>query len=123
MQEPKESSVAALKRLARYFIGRPRMLYKYPWQEAFGGEVYADTDSAGCIRIRKSTTGGMIMIGKHLVKSWSSTQPSVTMSSGEAEMVGATKAAAAALGFRSLLTDFGLDWPMRVWTDFMRDVQ
>ena len=57
------------------------------------------------------------MIGKHLIKSWSSTQPSVTMSSGEAEMVGVTKAAAAALGFRSLLADFGLDWPMRVWTD------
>ena len=117
MQEPKESSVTALKRLARYLIGKPRMLYRYPWQEAFGGDVYADTDWAGCIRTRKSTTGGLIMIGKHLIKSWSSTQPSVTMSSGEAEMVGVTKAAAAALGFRSLLADFGLDWPMRVWTD------
>ena len=57
------------------------------------------------------------MIGGHLIKSWSSTQPSITMSSGEAEMVGVTRAAAAALGFRSLMADLGLDWPMRVWTD------
>ena len=32
-------------------------------------------------------------------------------------MVGVTRAAAAALGFRSLLADLGLDWPVRVWTD------
>ena len=32
-------------------------------------------------------------------------------------MVGVTKAAAAALGFRSLLADFGAHWPVRVWTD------
>ena len=57
------------------------------------------------------------MIGGHLIKSWSSIQPSITMSSGEAEMVGVTKAAAAALGFRSLMADLGLDWPVRVWTD------
>ena len=58
-----------------------------------------------------------MMIGKHLIKSWSSTQPSQTLSSGEAEMVGVTKAAAAALGFRSLLADYGAYWPARIWTD------
>ena len=57
------------------------------------------------------------MFGSHFIKSWSSIQPSITMSSGEAEMVGVTKAAAAALGFRSLMADLGLDWPVRVWTD------
>ena len=58
-----------------------------------------------------------MMIGDHLIKSWSSTQPSQTLSSGEAEMVGVTKAAAAALGFRSLLADFGVYWPARIYTD------
>ena len=57
------------------------------------------------------------MIGSHLIKSWSSTQPSQTLSFGEADMVGVTKAAAAALGFRSLLADLGVHWPARVWTD------
>ena len=46
MQNPMESSVTGLKRIARYLIGRPRMLFKYPWQEAFGGDVHADTDWA-----------------------------------------------------------------------------
>ena len=32
-------------------------------------------------------------------------------------MVGVTKGAAAALGFRSLLADLGVQWPMRVHTD------
>ena len=35
-------------------------------------------------------------------------------SSGEAEMAGVTRAAAAAMGFRSLLSDLGVEWPVRV---------
>ena len=117
MHAPTELSVAALKKLARFLIGRPRLVYHYPWQESCSVDVFSDTDWAGCVRTRKSTTGGCLMIGKHLIKSWSSTQPSQILSSGEAEMVGVTKAAAAALGFRSLLADFGAHWPIRVWTD------
>ena len=80
-------------------------------------DVYCHTDSAGCVRARKSTSGGCLTIGKHFIKSWSSTQPSQTLSSGEAEMVGVTKGAAAALGFRPLLSDLGAHWPSRIWTD------
>ena len=32
-------------------------------------------------------------------------------------MVGATKAAAAAIAFKSLLSDLGVEWLVRVWTD------
>ncbi len=116
MQEPIEFSVQAMKRLARYLLGRPRVVYNYKWQEAFGGDVCADTDPAGRRRTRKSTIGGVVMIAKHLIKSWSTAQPSLTMSSGEAEMVGATRAAAAALGFRSVMVDKGPDWSGRFWT-------
>ena len=117
MQSPTELGVSSLKRLARYLIDKPRLQFKYNWQSACGVEVYSDTDWAGCVRTRKSTSGGCLMIGEHLIKTWSSTQPSQTLSSGEAEMVGVTKAAAAALGFRSLLQDLGVHWPLRVWTD------
>lgn len=57
------------------------------------------------------------MIGRHLVKSWSPTQQSICLSSGEAEMMGVTKGAMAALGFKSLLAGFGVEWPVRVRTD------
>ena len=53
----------------------------------------------------------------HVIKSWSSTRQSISLSSGEAEMVGVTKATAAALGLRSLLADFGVKCRARVWTD------
>ena len=58
------------------------------------------------------------MIGSHLIKAWSSTQPGQALSSGEAEVVGVTRAAAVALGFRSLLADYGaVTVRGRVWTD------
>ena len=58
------------------------------------------------------------MIWNHLIKAWSSTQPGIALSSGEAEVVGVTRAAAIAFGFRSLLPDFGqTSIQGRVWTD------
>ena len=57
------------------------------------------------------------MIGRHVIRTWSSTQPSVTLSSGEAEFYGLVKAAGAGLGHQSIMFDFGLRIPVRVWTD------
>ena len=57
------------------------------------------------------------MLGSHCLKSWSSTQPSVSLSSGEAEFYGLVKASGIGLGFRSLMADLGSDVPCRVWTD------
>ena len=58
-----------------------------------------------------------MMMGSHLIKSWSSTQGLVSLSSGEAEFYGVTKAAGIALGMRSLMKDLGFEMPVRVWTD------
>ncbi len=57
------------------------------------------------------------MIGSHVIKTWSSTLPSVSLSSGEAEFYGVVKAAGMGLGYRSLLADLGVELPVRVWTD------
>ena len=57
------------------------------------------------------------MLGKHLVKSWSSTQTSISLSSGEAEFYGVVKAAGVGLGLQSLLQDLHLGVSVRVWTD------
>ena len=92
-------------------------MYHFAWQSVQCIDVYTDTDWAGCVRTRKSTSGGALVLGRHLVKSWSSTQSEVALSSGEAEYYGAVKASGAGLGFQSLLRDFGVDLPLRVWTD------
>jgi len=57
------------------------------------------------------------MLGAHAVKTWSSTQAGVSLSSGEAEFYGVLKGAGIGLGFQSLLADLGVDLPLRVWTD------
>ena len=99
MSSPNEGNYQALKRLGRYLSGKKRLVYQYPWQTAVEGlDIYADTDHAGCLRTRKSTSGGCAMLGAHMLKSWSSTQPTITLSSGEAELQGVIKGAAAGLG-------------------------
>jgi hypothetical protein len=117
MSAPTETSVAAMKRLGRYLLGHKRLVRMHPYQRAEGIDVYSDTDWSGCPRTRKSTSGGCVMIGSHCICTWSSTQPSVTLSSGEAEFYGLVKASGAGLGHQSLLRDLGLSLPVCVWTD------
>ena len=57
------------------------------------------------------------MLGSHLLKSWSSTQSTPSLSSGEAEFYGVVKASGMALGFQALLQDIHIEMPVRVWTD------
>ena len=57
------------------------------------------------------------MVGRHLVKSWSSTQGPISLSSGEAEFYGVVKASGIALGYQALLRDLDIGVPIRVWTD------
>ena len=63
------------------------------------------------------------MLGSHLIKSWSSTQPSISLSSGEAEYYGAVKAMGMAFGHQSLLADMGNTARVRVWTDSIAAVR
>ena len=80
-------------------------------------DVYTDTDWAGCVKTRKSTSGGGLVLGSHLIKSWSSTQSAIALSSGEAEYYGAVRAGGIGLGYQSLIGDLGIKLPIRVWTD------
>ena len=89
----------------------------FRWQTVDALDIYTDTDWAGCPRTRKSTSGGCVMMGHHAVKSWSSTQSSVALSSGEAEFNGVVRGAGIGLGCRSLMRDLGIELPVRVWTD------
>ena len=101
MSCPTDLHQAPLKRMARYLRSRPRLVFKFDHQQADHIDTYADTDWAGCPRSRRSTSGGCIMVGSHLLKCWSSTQAGVAMSSGEAEFYGAAKGASAGLGMRA----------------------
>ncbi len=97
--------------------GHKRLVFRYPWQVVDRVDTYSDTDWAGCPKTRKSTSGGCLMLGRHMIKSWSSTQTSIALSSGEAEFYGVVKASGVSLGYQALLADVGLKVPIRVWTD------
>ncbi len=51
------------------------------------------------------------------MKHWSSTQQSISLSSGEAEFAGVIRGAGHGLGYQAMLRDLGVDVPLRVWTD------
>ena len=79
--------------------------------------VWSDADFAGCRRARRSTSGGVVTLGRHCVKTYSLTQETIALSSGESEFYGIVKAATQGLGVRGLLLDMGLEMELRVNTD------
>ncbi len=107
-----------LKRLARYLLGKPRLVSRYDWQERPDELTgFSDSDWAGCKRTARSTSGGVILSGGHLLKSWSSTQRSITLSSGEAELVAAVKMSAELIGMTQLTADWGVPCRGHVYVD------
>ena len=80
------------RRLTRYLISNPRTVIRYDWQNNESTvQGFTDSDFAGCRQTAKSTSGGIIMIGGHYIKSWSSTQKTIALSSGEAELTALVK--------------------------------
>ncbi len=118
MARPTVGDKRKLKRLARYLVGKPRVVLEYPFQAPEAELVgYSDSDWAGCKKTAKSTSGGMIMRGKHMIKSWSSTQKSITLSSAEAELVAAVKTCTEVLGVTQMAQDWGMEMEGRIYVD------
>ena len=88
MANPTVGDKRKLKRLARYLIEMPRIVSKFAFQEEPHELTgFSDSDWAGCKKTSKSTSGGAIKSGSHCIKTWSTTQKNITLSSGEAELV------------------------------------
>ena len=109
MAKPVSSDWKKLVRLARYLKCAPRCVWKFEWQEAIEPippTGYSDSDWAGDRKTAKSTSGGVVMIGRHLIKAWSRTQDAITLSSAEAELVALGKLAMEVLGIRSMCEEW-----------------
>jgi hypothetical protein len=118
MATPTRGGWRKLKRLGRYLVGKPRAILRYDLQERQTKITgFSDSDWAGCKRTAKSTSGGIIMKGNHLIKSWSSTQKSITLSSGEAELVAAVKTCTELIGISQLMRDWGKEVEGEVYVD------
>ena len=88
MAAPSELGVQALKKLRRFLDIHRRLVFEFLFQTADKVGLQSDTDWSGCVRTRKSTSGGCFMLGGHFIKSWSATQEAISLSSGEAEFYG-----------------------------------
>jgi hypothetical protein len=99
-------------------VGLPRLVWHFPFQDCSDGlTVYVDTDFGGCQTTRRSTSGGIALRGKHPIKHWSTTQTTIALSSGEAELGGICRGASIALGLQSLARDLGIPLKLHLYTD------
>ncbi len=118
MATPRESHWHAVTRIGKYVKGRPRLVLKLPWQgEVSTAVAYTDSDWAGCSKTAKSTSGGLITIGNHLIKSYSRQQKTVALSSAEAELHAMVAASAETLGIIGLCRDMGIHMSGEVYAD------
>ena len=79
--------------------------------------VEGDSDHAGCIRTRKSTSGGVIRWGCHVLKWWSKTQPTLALSSGEAELAAIVRSTSEGLGMQAIMEEYGIKVDLVVKSD------
>ena len=109
MSKPSRADVEKLKHLARYLIERERAVIHFDYQSAPSQwTVWVDSDWAGCKRTRKSTSGGLVMFGSHVIRSWSATQNVIALSSGEAEYYSMVKGASMCMGVKALGNDMNV---------------
>ena len=110
MVSPKIGDFERLRRFARYLLGKPRFIMKYDFQlETDCLSVLSDSSWAGCKTTRKSTSGGLIMVGTHFVNSYAKTQASIALSSGEAEVIAMLRAGSEAVGLMNVAVDLGIN--------------
>jgi hypothetical protein len=118
LQRPTTSHMLMLKRVARYLRYRPRMAQFFPHQNKLSPFVmWSDADHAGCVKTRKSVSGGVLMAGGCCIKTYSKGQGVVSLSSGESEYYALVSGASNLLGEVSTAKDWGLQPESEVFMD------
>ena len=123
MAKPRAEDFAKIKRAVRFLKGLKQVKFVYEWQseeEAREITVLVDSDWAGSKDNRKSTSGGVLKVGRHVLRTWSSTQPTTATSSGEAELIAMYEGATRGLGLKAAMHEGGFAPRLelvRIWTD------
>ncbi|KAK6125842.1 hypothetical protein DH2020_040410 [Rehmannia glutinosa] len=103
---PKESHMSAVKRIFRYLKGTIQYGLFYPKNEIFCLKGYSDSDYAGNIDDRKSTSGSCQFLGDCLVSWFSKKQNCVSLSTTEAEYISAAFCCTQLLWIKQTLADY-----------------
>ena len=105
MKEPRSAHMQELERLRRYPVKNRRFVLTYATLQ-----LHVDSDWAGDLLGRKSTTGVIVRRGKHLLRHMSCLQTLVALLSGEAEHHALIRGACTRLGIQSHYQDSMIDF-------------
>jgi hypothetical protein len=120
------SHYKAAKHLLRYIRGTTDLCLTF---DAEAGKRlilgYADADWGGCLDTRRSTTGYLFKTFGGLVAWKSRRQPTVALSTAEAEIMASVDAAKQAVWLKLLLSDLNIpvDGPIEIFNDNMGAIQ
>nr|GEU52530.1 retrovirus-related Pol polyprotein from transposon TNT 1-94 [Tanacetum cinerariifolium] len=106
--KPTEKHLTAVKRIFRYLKHTIHMGLWYPKDTGFELTSFLDSDHAGCLDSRKSTSDGIQFLCGDKLVSWSfKKQDCTSMSSVKTEYVSLCACCAQVLWMRTQLTDYG----------------
>ena len=105
--DPRPEHWTAVKRILRYLKGTRDVVLRYIGGTTATPVGYSDSDWGSDRETRRSTTGYIFMISNAAVTWQSKRQPTVALSSTEAEYMAACQAAREAVWLRALLKDLG----------------
>ena len=107
-----------LKRLGRYLVKNKRCVLTSARQTSDETlQVHVDSDWAGDLLGRKSTTCVIVRRSKHLLRHMSCLQTLVALSSGEDEYYASIRGACTSFGIQSPYQDWMIDVPIQVYSD------
>ncbi|GJZ82456.1 hypothetical protein Tco_0647629 [Tanacetum coccineum] len=103
-----ENHLKEVKRIFQYLKNIINMGLWYLKDTSFELTTFSDSDHAGCLNLRKSTSGSIQFLGGDKLVSWSSKKQDCTsMSTAETEYVSLSACCAQVLSIRTQLTDYG----------------
>ena len=118
MQQPNTKNMQAFKRMGRFLKGSPKCMVVYNRQaEQPTVHVSSDSDWAGCVKTRRSTSFSYVVLGVYLFAASATTQNVVATSTGEAEFYALIKSASRALGAVAMVIDMAKVVKPRVRVD------
>ena len=95
------------------------MVQSFNQQEEQSADLYAtvDSDHAGCLLTRRSTTGEAVWFGSHCLGHSARMQSTISLNVAESEYYALVKGAARVLMMRSLFLDWAIDVPAVIKSD------
>ncbi|GJQ94001.1 ribonuclease H-like domain-containing protein [Tanacetum coccineum] len=105
MHDPREPHFSALKRILRYVQGTLDYGLQLFSSSTLDLVAYSDADWAGCPTTRRSKSGYCVFLGNNLLSWYSKRQPTLFLSSAEAEYRGVANVVAETCWLRNLLRE------------------